>query len=271
MQHEEFGDDLDPMYEDEILPYTPRTATSANEWQGHGQHQTNSRNVTQPKSALPTLSPLSPLMGGFMAQQEQKKMYTEVARAAGIAEPKTPHSAVSNGSNHSNKSYQPFEIPIIRLPHQQSPERQERSMAEPFVHGRPLSPLEEVATPASSIVPSYLQAQHQHPSQGPRSPPSPVPSSAAIHEYNPFDNMPIRPAPAAMQAHNHRALMNGLIPQNTARTFGSNNSGSVPSPRFPPPTPGGMSVPGSVTGSPSPPRWNRAQQEEEEEDAYDGI
>ncbi len=47
---------------------------------------------------LPTLTPLSPLMGGFMTSQnqgqEQKRLYGEISSVAGFPEPPTP---IKNG------------------------------------------------------------------------------------------------------------------------------------------------------------------------------
>lgn len=286
-QHEDFADIVQP-YDPGVMlaydeerdgAYTPRTATTTGEWagdarppQGRSRVSANAlKGTTVPQGTmtrgltnqspprplqmpLPALQPLSPLMSGFDLRRsssqplalydsepnQQKRMYGEVAQAAGVAEPPTPHSATlspltrSTSSEGTTSSFSAHEA-TPRLPSLMVVPPQ------PYVHGRPLSPLTEVATPMS-----VTSAQ-------------PMPSSSAMHgqsEVNPFDRT--------------------LIPNRLVPPY-SGTSGGFPSPNYPPPSPGGMSVPGSVSDSPR--RWSgargphslRGESVFDEEDAYGGI
>ena len=229
-QHEDF----------EHQPWTPRTATTT-EWPGDARApQSRSRvSMITPRGEpapetlavarmsptemirppervvhmpaplpLPAFDPVSPFMSTFdlsrnstqpMYEDEethQRRMYTEVANAAGVVEPPTP-GAATPGAIHQ---------PAERLP----------TLKAPYIHGQPLFPLTEVPTP--STLPK---------------------------EPNPFE----------------RTLIAAGQP--------------IPSPAYPPPSPGDMSVPGSVTNSPR--RWSgggpkgRAVSMFDGDDAYGGI
>jgi hypothetical protein len=140
---------------------------------------------------LPVLEPMSPLMKGFRTSQLpmyapdnlQKRMYD------------APIAAGSTDTHSSFSANEPMRLP----------------MPEPYVHGRPLSPLTEVATPAST-----------------------APSNP--REVNPFERALIPPRTSWGK--------NSLAP-----TAVSSRSGlGYPSPAFPPSP--GVSVPGSVGSSP---------------------
>lgn len=285
-QHEDFADIVEPYHVGAMLAYdndrdggyTPRTATTMNEWAGDARPPRGRDRVSAtapqgntspldimarsllPRSPprhvqmpLPTLQPLSPLLSGFDMRRsssqplalyenepsQQKRMYSEVAQAAGVAEPLTPHtprSATLNDSTSSNGSTSSFSAhePVPRLP----------SLTvvppQPYVHGRPLSPLTELATPTSVLSTRA------------------VPSSSINHgqaEVNPFER--------------------NLIPTRLAPPYSAPSG--FPSPNYPPPSPGGMSVPGSVSDSPR--RWSgghspysgRGESMFDGDDAYGGI
>lgn len=321
---------------------TPRTATSMGEWTGYpvmphsmpdarhfsqgssapsgtgysGPSPTGSthplplipqqsRSLSPPQTNLPTLQPLSPLMGAFglpeaqrMSQplpmyqdepSEQKRLYGEVARTAGVAEPLTPaytpglnHSHGSNGlgrsvSSATSATYSSFSAtdPVPRLPAQhapsppytesshlpvapptvvvQPPQTQVQAQGplqhqhQPYVHGRPLSPLAEVPTPLSAFMPMPPAAPSSN-LHGAQSQPQAQPQSQAQREINPFDALPVSVSQAS------------LAPPFSA----------VPIARFPPASPGAMSVPGSVGDSPASQRRTR-QSVFDQEDAYGGI
>ncbi|RXK42201.1 hypothetical protein M231_00559 [Tremella mesenterica] len=277
-------------------PYTPRTATSANEWAGHVQapmpppaaatsmpmpkpygyplaekhtysqptssnYQSNTETLRAP---LPTLTPVSPLMASFnlrnSTQQplamyepehtpvsppstpsDQKRLYGEVARAAGVSEPVTPvtpaagasalnHSTSSQATTSSFSAHEPMRLPQLNL-----------EPPQPYMHGQPLSPLQEVPTPLSTATNVSQQA-----------------GRFVRSEVNPFDRMP------------NSADSRNLVPPYSATTAGAT---VFPSPHYPPPSPGGMSVPGSVTDSPR--RWSGAPGNRvsmfDGDDAYGGI
>ena len=287
-QHEDFADIVEPHASGMMLPYdeerdgawTPRTATTMGEWASdpHAQQFRSRVSMISPTQGnilsegtshrpastasppqkviqmpLPVLQPLSPLLSSFDLQRrsssqplalyeddstQQRRMYAEVARAAGVAEPMTPHIPIHatpgdcTSPTETTSSFSAHE-PVPRLP----------SLTvvppQPYVHGRPLSPLAEVATPMSLI------SGH------------PLSSSSIMHgqsEINPFD----------------RNLIPHRAPPHSA-------SSGIPSPNYPPPSPGGMSVPGSVSNSPR--RWSggpgrhggRGVSMFDGDDAYGGI
>jgi len=241
--------------------YTPHTATTTG-WAGDSKTQ---------HTPLPAIEPASPLMSGFDFQKRQslgpiasnfatkygagpntlpnyqdedehsrqKRMYGEVANAAGVQEPTTPHTADLSSSTNSYESASSFST------HQQS---EPRSIShrlppapmpalptvnvlppQPYQHGRPLSPLTEVETPRSMALTS----------------------SSVLHgqEMNPFET--------ALHPPTLRA------PYSATSSTGAT---AFPSPSFPPPSPGGMSVPGSVTDSP-----RKRESMFDVDDAYGGI
>ena len=282
-QHEDFADLPSPNPEP-ILPgytlayddqrdgdYTPHTATTMGEWAGGAQPQGRTGlSATNPTPAsaslqmpLPMLAPLSPLATGFDLHRSstqplvmyaddasQKRMYGEVAQAAGIAEPLTPNPpATLHESMRSNSTSSSFSAnhPMARLP----------SLAlappRPYTHGQPLSPLNELPTPQSYI--SNNSSGHTATATA-----LPLPSSSIGHaraEVNPFDDVHV--------AHT-------LVPPYSS-------SSAFPSPNFPPPSPGNMSVPGSINDSPR--RWSGGRASNavrgrgvsmfDGEDAYGGI
>lgn len=252
-----------------------------------------------PLMPLPSFTPVSPLSSSFdLAGQAQplgmqKQLYGEVSQAAGFPEPITPHSATLNSNSTSSRSTQnpddsfrsmtttssfsatehgmrlppPPALPRINvnapaalapmsapmpMPHPNPP--------RPYEHGRPLSPLTELPTP-STIA----------------SVPVPMPSSslgphAREMEQNPIDRLP-QPITPNLTAPGRN--LTTPSPMSAASWAGSGG----PSPRYPPPSPGGMSVPGSVGDSPK--RWSggngnmvrrsRGESMFDEEDAYGGI
>ncbi|KAI9635515.1 uncharacterized protein MKK02DRAFT_44205 [Dioszegia hungarica] len=273
------------------MPYEPMTART-NEWAGSAQHQPmaaqQSRRISgtthaskspsppQPASLpLPTFAPLSPMDSSFAFQRQsqqpmamyeneparQKQLYGEVAAFAGFAEPKTPHSAgldhsvSSNGTFNTGTTHSSFSATEhgVRLPAQPPVPAIPSYLsmpAPPYEHGRPLSAVEEVATPSTF-----------------RSTAQPLPSSSIglgghAREVNPFDNLP--------------------VPRTLVAPHSAASGSSFPSPRFPPPSPGGMSLPGSVSESPK--RWSgqgtgnvgmarrsRGESMFDGDDAYGGI
>ncbi|WRT65092.1 uncharacterized protein IL334_002034 [Kwoniella shivajii] len=201
---------------------------------------------------LPSFAPLSPLMSDFdfkrqsqpmrMYEDErstQKRMFQEVATTAGIDEPTTPYSAgpspdpqagLNESTTSTTSSFSAPQGSTSTSSSRSMPRLPEMTLAppEPYIHGQPLSPLDEVPTPLST----------------------------GDTLLNPFD-LP--------------------LPSRSAPPYSASTSGATgfPSPAYPPPSPGGMSVPGSVTDSP---RWaghgtpkGRAVSVYEEEDAYGGI
>ncbi|ORY25320.1 hypothetical protein BCR39DRAFT_590177 [Naematelia encephala] len=268
-QAEDFADMPEPHSAGYDDGYMPQTATTM-DWTGDMRSAAPA--VQMP---LPTLAPLSPLMAGFdmqrrsqmmqppamyldeNAKDQQKRLYGEVARAAGVDEPKTPHDPALNYSTSSgpdtslDTSYttaSSFSAPARSLAPQRLPPAPIVMPPQPYVHGRPLSPLTEVPTPMSATI---------------TAPPVgvPLPSSSALHEQNPFD---------------HLEPPRGLAPPYSA-TPSTARSG-IPSPAYPP-SPGGMSVPGSITDSPrgwtSTPataqRETRGDDFYDDDDAYGGI
>jgi hypothetical protein len=268
-------------YED--TPYTPQTASSNSDWHSTPPQHKSRVSMSVPKTRvtsgtlpaypapaaplpLPILEPMSPLMSGFDLHRQsqplamylpestpavQKRLYGEISQAAGFAEPLTPaypnqlNQSTSSTTSHQTTSSFSAHEPIPRLPILNLPAPQ------PYVHGLPLSPLQEVATPSSTIT---IPAQ---------------PSSSVLHgqrgEVNPFER-------ALLPSKRGSGGSAGLVPPYTA--------GSGPSVAFPPPSPGGMSVPGSVGSSPR--RWSggvaaqgmrrtRGESVFDGEDAYGGI
>ena len=292
-----------------------------------------------PKTRIPSFGPMSPLMSGFdlerrsqrtsqllalyadenptspdaadAAQAEQKRMYKEVASAAGVAEPPTPKARqgsmnrVSDGTSMLSRNMDMGDVTASSFSAHEpsftahnattvvdtsfsahepsfSSSSQDRSFAtatgspprlptravlatppstsppRPYVHGQPLSPLAEVETPRS--VMSALSGRV----------PQNSPSKTTGKEENPFERT--LQAAAALGPKGWRASqasIDSLVPPFR-----------IPSPNYPPPSPGGMSVPGSVSDSPR--RWsgqtgNRAEAASRGvsvfygEDAYGGI
>ncbi|WWC87147.1 uncharacterized protein L201_002033 [Kwoniella dendrophila CBS 6074] len=244
----------------------------------------NTSALTPSHVPLPAFAPLSPLMDDFNFQKrqsqplamyedersQQKRMYHEVAATAGIDEPTTPYSAEPSPNPNSSPSY-PMPQPTFnqstatRSSSFSAPQQNDLSMStsssssslpmrlpeltvnptvEPYVHGQPLSPLKEVPTPLSTATTAGVTTDSL---------------------LNPFD-LPTR---------------NNLGPSPLNTPFSASTSGATgfPSPAYPPPSPGGMSVPGSVTDSPTR-GWTgngqntpkgRAVSVYEEDDAYGGI
>lgn len=294
-EHEDYADMPDPLTPTnfDAGDYTPRTATTMGEWGGNPHPQPDfgvpvaaapavpryalSDNVHAPSAAaqntfvaapaassnvvatgLPSFEPMSPLMAEFDLRRQsgqplamyedeksqQKRMYGEVASAARVPEPPTPKSATADARStfDTSPSFSGHEPMPARLP-----PALVVNPPQPYVHGRPLSPLNEVATPMSTATGRTI-SDH------------PVPSSSILHEANPFE----------------RTLLGAK--QNAAPLYTASSAGATgfPSPAYPPPSPGGMSVPGSVTDSPQ--RWDgndtrgrRVQSMFDEEDAYGGI
>ena len=238
-------------------------------------------------TTLPAINPISPLSSSFNNPMEmyapepatQKRMYGEVSRAAGFPEPLTPQAVTRSASSSSavpssnlNGSTSSHDVPEtsfmtadssfsthnpltaapappysppkggpVRLP----PPPITLSPPHPYVHGQPLSPLEELPTPLSSNLSQ----------RGPTTPAlASTPSSRNLtNELNPFDRM------------TSSGTRNLLPPRGYV--------GTIPSIRYPPPSPSGMSVPGSVTDSPR--RWSGVRGARgsviSDEDAYGGI
>ena len=223
-------------------------------------------------------------------QYRQKQLYGEVSRAAGFAEPKTPHSARTNSMNMSMdhsfvstgatgnmsssmdttmdnsmvSTASSFSVPerlpasaaqvhaVTRAPAGVMQTPIQMPAPGPYEHGRPLSPLVEVATPSTSfsVTPANVGG----------APMASMASSSIGHgrEVNPFDHL--QPA----QHGQGRTL---VAPPHSAAS--STAATGFPSARFPPPSPGGMSVPGSVGGSPRDAVQRKSVYDEE--DAYGGI
>ncbi|OCF41580.1 hypothetical protein I317_04592 [Kwoniella heveanensis CBS 569] len=229
---------------------------------------------------LPQFAPLSPLMNDFdfkrrsqplpMYEDEasvQKRMYGEVANTAGISEPVTPASAqpspnLQSGLNDSTNSAESSfsataphaDISGSTLPSSSSlPRLPEFTLAppQPYQHGQPLSPLNEVPTPLST-------------------------ASTGEPLLNPFD----LPTPRLRAGLQENQATQGIEGEALAPPFSASTSGATgfPSPAYPPPSPGGMSVPGSVTDSPrrwdsgmGTPKGRAVSVNYDEEDAYGGI
>ena len=277
-------------YADSEPDYMPHTATTTG-WAGDAKVP-----YSAAPTALPAIEPASPLMSGFDFQQKrqsqqqlgpiaatfaskygqtgaasgtlpmyededesrrQKRMYGEVAHAAGVMEPTTPHTADLSHSTNSYETASSFSAhdPAGRSltnstnSHRLPPAPPMPPMPtvnltppQPYQHGQPLSPLPEVQTPASAHIP--------------------LTSSSLMHgqEINPFDQhvSPDQSLLATPRAH-------ALRPPHSA--VSSTGATSFPSPSFPPPSPGGMSVPGSISDSPG----NRRQSMFDADDAYGGI
>lgn len=219
--------------------------------------------VAQPTPAgLPSFEPMSPLLSEFDLKRsssqplamyedersQQKRMYGEVASAANVPEPPTPKSAInlthSTDSTEMGQSFSVAEPMPARLPPAiavQPP--------QPYIHGRPLSPLTEVQTPMSVATRPSMDY--------------PVPSSSLLHEQNPYERT---------------LLAAKAVPGSPAPPYSATSTGaaSIPSPAYPPRSASTMSVPGSVTDSPqqygrSEPQGTRVQSMFDEEDAYGGI
>ena len=270
------------------LPAIPRSASA-----GFPSAATEKAALAKSNSsnALPTHQPLSPLSSSFdlraptsMAAalsseptNQQKRVYGDISRAVpknantshsshgsaiassdlhgstsshegdatfdtartGETSFSTGHARVTTASPAPPYSYSPPSAPA-RLP----PPPITLSAPQPYLHGRPLSPLEEVPTPLSS---------------------TPSSRNLAGDQVNPFDRLPTSSSSRSLTGRN-------LLPPHSA-----SSGSSIPSLRYPPPTPGGMSVPGSVTDSPMVPRrWSGRTAGVRgsvlsDEDAYGGI
>ena len=277
LSHLEDYDIEGPAYDaPQSMAYAPHTASTMSEWSGDvkrplgpsvpsmGSAASPSNDVevlrplpptppqvdeaqraTAAPNGLPSLEPMSPFMTAFDMsrkpgmedeQSTQKRMYTEVADAAGVHEPPTPKSAgdlnTSTSTNDSSSSFghdpMPSRVPSFNL----EPPR-------PYVHGQPLSPLTEMSTPMTATT------------------------ERSVSEVNPYE----RTLLASRQV---------APPYSAASTSGATG---LPSPNFPPPSPEGMSVPGSISDSPQ--RWEyrdiqdnryrRPSSMMNSEDAYGGI
>ncbi|WVQ76722.1 hypothetical protein IAR50_006396 [Cryptococcus sp. DSM 104548] len=215
---------------------------------------------------LPALEPMSPFMSDFdmgtkgQSQQlamyedeqekEQRRMYQEVAKSAGIDEPVTPFVS------YTSASPSPEPMPVNAQTLNQStasttsssstgmPRLPEISLnaPKPYEHGQPLSPLAEVPTPMSS-------------------------NSIGAPLPNPFDNPAFTvapkstsPAPAPPYSPYEYGHEPGT-PSSTAATLNTPLPGQTLARAFPPPD-----MPGSVMGSPAVGRrWSGG------EDVYGGI
>lgn len=132
-------------------PYSPRTAASPGEWAGvptRGSQISYASPLPEPVSLpspapapLPTLRPMSPLMPIDASapahppsdeEHETRRMYQEVASAAGIEQVMSPTSGLASPA--------PVRLPTSAP----SP-----PFHAPYQHGQPLSPLREVPTPMS--------------------------------------------------------------------------------------------------------------------------
>lgn len=279
-QHEDFADILEPDHPGEMRPHgaekdrkrIPQTATrdviAGDTRPQQGLNGSNGdqlskdvmmRDISNRSASkvlqmpLPALQPLSPMFSGFdlhrsssqplemyeVEPNQQKGLYGDAAETASFAETSTPLATVLAPLNRSTStadtasSFSAHE-PSPRLPSMTT------ITPQPYIHGRPLSPLKEIVTPKPTG--SNL--------------PSPSPSAMlGTSPMNPFD----------------RTLVHSrLVPPSSA-------SSSFPSPNYPPPSPGGMSVPGSVGDSPR--RWSRGYGAPgirganmfDEDDAYGGI
>ena len=230
------------------------------------------------QSSLPSFEPMSPIrMSTFEMRREsrpltmyedestqQKRIYGEVASAAGVVEPTTPKLNASTSTRRSDtgntttSSFSAHEM-TPRLPslHLEPP--------APYIHGQPLSPLTEVETPRSGMSKVTSTTKDGIPS-----------STTMTKDKNPFERTLVaaRQNIGPGQPPSTSSSMNSLAPP-------FDHGPAFPSPAFPPPSPGGMSVPGSVTDSPR--RWSggvgsRSEAAESRgvsmfygEDAYGGI
>lgn len=277
-------------YADSEPDYLPHTATTTG-WAGDAKMPPQS--AAAGHTPLPHIEPASPLMSGFDFQKRQsqplgpiaanfaskygpsnstlpmyededegsrqKRMYGEVAHAAGVQEPVTPHTADLSHSTNSHESASSFSAhepsdrsasgpTTQRLPRAPLPNLPIVNLTppQPYQHGQPLSPLPEVATPASTVVGGMG---------------APLSSSSLMHgqEVNPFET--VSPDQNLLSTPRAPAFR---PPHSATSTTGAT---SFPSPNYPPPSPGGMSVPGSVSDSPR----NKRESMFESDDAYGGI
>lgn len=196
----------------------------------------------------------------------QKRLYGEVARTAGIDEPKTPFVEMLSPSNSA--SPEPIPLPSTNVlnestnstsssfsaPGPAMPRLPDLSLKppRPYQHGQPLSPLTEVPTPKTSSTGGEGAVPNPFDNPSLTVPTSatsraPAPPYSPYEHYGSYDPMG-SPAPSSA----------GVI----RGTSGDGHvAGGLVSPAFPPPSPGG-NVPGSVTDSPR--MWSR-------DDAYGGI
>ena len=219
--------------------------------------------VAQPTAAaLPSFEPMSPLMAEFDLKRsssqplamyedersQQKRMYGEVASAANVPEPPTPRSAInlthSTSSAETGSSFSAPEPMPARLPPAIAVQ-----VPQPYIHGRPLSPLAEVQTPMSVATRPSMDY--------------PVSSSSLLHEQNPYERT---------------LLAAKAVPGSPAPPYSASSAGvpALASPAYPQRRMSGMSVPGSVTDSPQ--QWGRSETKGtrvqsmfDEDDAYGGI
>lgn len=196
----------------------------------------------------------------------QKRLYDEVARTAGIDEPKTPFVEMLSPSNSA--SPEPMPQPSTDMfngstdstsssfsaPGPAMPRLPDLSLKppRPYQHGQPLSPLAEVPTPKTSSTGGEGAVPNPFDNPSLTVPTSaagraPAPPYSPYEHYSSYDSMG-SPAPSSA----------GVI----RGTNGDGHlAGGLVSPAFPPPSPGG-NVPGSVTDSPR--MWSR-------DDVYGGI
>lgn len=238
---------------------------------------------------LPQFEPLSPLTTSFdlsrrtaegqplaMYEDEhrdtsepenvQKRLYGEVARTAGIDEPKTPFVEMMSPS--TSTSSEPMPLPSTNVlnestnstsssfsaPGPAMPRLPDLSLnpPRPYQHGQPLSPLAEVPTPMSSSTGG--EGGMSNPFDNPSlTVPTSAMSRAPAPPYSPYE------------PYGSYDPMGSPAPSSAGVTRGTSGhghlTGGLVSPAFPPPSPGG-NVPGSVTDSPR--RWSR-------DDVYGGI
>ncbi|KAL1408457.1 hypothetical protein Q8F55_005269 [Vanrija albida] len=164
-------------------PYTPRTAASAGEWAGaptrgsqisYASPLPEAVSLPSPAPApLPTLRPMSPLMPIDASaparppsddDHETRRMYQEVASAAGIDQVMNPTSGLASPA--------PVRLPTSAP----SP-----PFHAPYQHGQPLSPLREVPTPMSerTALPT-LSSQDAHDRNVPGRTGRPLPNTPSM-------------------------------------------------------------------------------------------
>lgn len=172
----------------------------------------------QQQALLQRLEPLSRSPSQVKrSEQELKKGYADLAKAAEVDEPLTPDSATRRPDAVK------VEPPQMLLP---PPER--------YQHGRPLSPLQEVETPTST--PAALPEHRNDSGMFPRMPIPADRNSPASREL-PLPGRPFTPEHDG--ARSSKSSGSSLLPL---------HSGVPPSVHYPPPSPG-VSLPESPSGS----------------------
>lgn len=208
-------------------------------------------------------------------RSRQKRMYSEGSQVAGFPEPPTPHSlnndlnlnastnsattaeTTSSFSAHGDqKESMPMPTFVSNNQRLPPPPTLDLRPPQPYQHGQPLSPLPEVATPASTFSGVALSSSSLNHGQ------------IQGNEINPFDRLAGGRAPGSSTLLTPKRYSGGLLPPAPYSAATTTGATTFPSPRYPPPSPGGMSVPGSVTDSPMT-RGRRMSYDEE--DAYGGI